>query len=165
MRILSSRANIAILLPLLLLLPLAVWCGGDIQREPSPPADRTPADTARADDRISIRVAGILVRVRVSQRPEELEQGLKLIENLAPDEGMLFLFETQKILHFWMQDTPLPLSVAFIDKSGRIVDIQQMEPLNEKTIHTSRQKALYALEMNAGWFREHGVKVGDTVEF
>ncbi|MFC1683032.1 DUF192 domain-containing protein [Candidatus Zixiibacteriota bacterium] len=154
-----------ILLPLLLLLPLVVRCGGGAQREPSPGTDRAPADSARVDDRISIRVAGILVRVRVSQRPEELEQGLKLIENLAPDEGMLFVFEKQKILHFWMQDTPLPLSVAFIDKSGRIVDIQQMEPLNDKTIHTSRQKALYALEMNAGWFQKHGVKVGDVVEF
>jgi uncharacterized membrane protein (UPF0127 family) len=110
-------------------------------------------------------VAGIPVRVRVSQTPEELEQGLKLIEELEPDEGMLFVFDQQRILRFWMQDTPLPLSVAFIDKGGRIVDIQQMEPLNEKTIHISRQKALYALEMNAGWFQEHGVKVGDGVEF
>ena len=137
---------------------------GAIGLSSSPSRDPAPAGSARADDRISIRVAGIPVLVRVSQRPEELD-GLKFTEVLAPDEGMVFVFEEQKILHFWMQDTPLPLSVAFIDRSGRIVDIQQMEPLNEESIHTSRHQALYALEMNAGWFQEHGIKVGDVVEF
>jgi hypothetical protein len=86
-------------------------------------------------------------------------------ESLPPDEGMLFVFEREQILSFWMKNTPLPLSVAFIDRKGRIVEIRRMEPLDEDTRHTSRRPAMYALEMNAGWFQEHQVKVGDSVEF
>lgn len=112
-----------------------------------------------------IDVAGNPVRVRVSETLQERQRGLMFIESLPPDEGMLFVFEREQILSFWMKNTPLPLSVAFIDRKGRIVEIRRMEPLNEETLHTSRRPALYALEMNAGWFEKHQVKVGDRVEF
>jgi uncharacterized membrane protein (UPF0127 family) len=164
MMILQRRGLFVLLLPLLL--PLAMGCGGDSREQSAPRVGQTaPPDTAAADDRVVIKVGGRPIRVRISQTPEEMERGLMFTEELPDDEGMLFVFEREKVLHFWMKNTLLPLSVAFIDKRGRIVEIERMDPLDEETAHSSRLPALYALEMNAGWFQEHGVKVGDRVEF
>jgi len=79
------------------------------------------------------------------------------------EHGMLFVYERPRKLGFWMKNTYLPLSIAFIDASGTIISIQDMEPLDEETIHRSPGPALWALEMNQGWFAEHGVSVGDMV--
>jgi len=149
------------LLILLLILPA---CGKDEQQEPSPRLNQTSQIPSSAEG-IVIRVAGTPVRVRVSETPGDRERGLMFTESLPPGEGMLFVFEREQVLSFWMKNTPLPLSVAFINKAGRILEIRQMQPLDEETLHISRQPAMYALEMNAGWFEKHGVKVGDRVEF
>jgi uncharacterized membrane protein (UPF0127 family) len=76
---------------------------------------------------------------------------------------MLFVFEQEQILAFWMKDTLIPLSIAYIDAEGRIVDIQDMQPLDE-TDHLSAEPAQYALEVNQGFFEGRGVMVGDIVE-
>lgn len=151
-----------------LLLPLLLACGEDGRQDSAPGMDKIPQiaeDSPPADGRVIILVAGRPVPVRVSETPEDLQQGLMFTEDLPADEGMLFVFQRERILDFWMKNTPIPLSVAFIDRKGRIVAIERMEPLDEQTMHTSRVPAIYALEMNAGWFQEHGVKVGDMVEF
>jgi len=147
-----------------ILLLTLLACKGDGQQEISPQNDQVSQDRSEAQG-VVIDVAGNPVRVRVSETLQERQRGLMFIESLPPDEGMLFVFEREQILSFWMKNTPLPLSVAFIDRKGRIVEIRRMEPLNEETLHTSRRPALYALEMNAGWFEKHQVKVGDRVEF
>ncbi len=113
---------------------------------------------------VRITVAGHPVTVEVADDEEERQRGLMFRDSLPDSHGMLFVYEDQKLLSFWMRNTRIPLDVAFIDRSGRIVDIQQMEPMTDDT-HTSRAPALYALEMRLGWFEEHGVEVGDTVEF
>ena len=76
---------------------------------------------------------------------------------------MLFVFEQEQILAFWMKDTLIPLSIAYIDAEGRIVDIQDMQPLDE-TDHLSAEPAQYALEVNQDFFERRGVMVGDVVE-
>jgi uncharacterized membrane protein (UPF0127 family) len=126
--------------------------------------DQVSQDQSAAQG-VVIKVAGNPVRVQVSETLGERQRGLMFTESLPADQGMLFVFEREQILSFWMKNTPLPLSVAFIDRKGRIVEIRRMEPLDEDTLHTSRRPAMYALEMNAGWFQEHQVKVGDSVEF
>jgi uncharacterized membrane protein (UPF0127 family) len=63
----------------------------------------------------------------------------------------------------WMKNTPVPLSVAFIDEKGRILNIEDMQPLTENA-HASRGPAAYSLEMNKGWFAKRGIKAGDRVE-
>lgn len=85
-------------------------------------------------------------------------------KHLGRDEGMLFIFETEDYHGFWMKDTILPLSIAFIDKGSRIVSITDMRP---KTLdsHLPSAPILYALEMNQGWFSSHGIKPGDVVRF
>jgi uncharacterized membrane protein (UPF0127 family) len=77
--------------------------------------------------------------------------------------GMLFVFGRERDLSFWMRNTLIPLSIAYISADGRIVDIQDMEPLDE-TSHPSAEPAKYALEVNQGFFAERGVEVGDEVE-
>jgi uncharacterized membrane protein (UPF0127 family) len=76
---------------------------------------------------------------------------------------MLFVYEREGMLSFWMKNTRLPLSIAFIDKNGRIVDIQDMQPFSLES-HISAYPARYALEMNRGWFAKEGIKVGDLVK-
>jgi uncharacterized membrane protein (UPF0127 family) len=77
---------------------------------------------------------------------------------------MLFIFETEDYHGFWMKDTFVPLSIAFIDKDGRIVGITDMKPMTLDS-HVPPRPILYALEMNKGWFSLHRIKVGDIVRF
>ena len=82
---------------------------------------------------------------------------------LAENAGMLFVFDREQQLSFWMRNTLIPLSIAYIDAEERIIDIQDMQPLDE-TRHPSAEPAMYALEVNQGFFEECGVGVGDGVE-
>ena len=104
------------------------------------------------------------IRVEVAKTPEERSHGLMGRKHLGKDEGMLFIFETEDYHGFWMKDTLIPLSIAFIDKDGRIVWITDMKPLTLNS-HVPPKPILYALEMNKGWFSSCGIKVGDAVRF
>jgi hypothetical protein len=83
--------------------------------------------------------------------------------SLQRDHGMLFVFDSPQPQAFWMKNTYIPLSIAFIGADGRILNIEDMAPRTENT-HPSRGAALYALEMKKGWFAERGIGVGDRVE-
>ena len=89
--------------------------------------------------------------------------GLMYRFSLNPDSGMLFVFGTPQPMTFWMKNTYVPLSIAFIDADGRIVNIEDMAPQTEAT-HGSRGLALYALEMKKGWFGANGIGPGDRVD-
>ena len=84
--------------------------------------------------------------------------------SLQPDHGMLFVFERPEPLGFWMKNTYIPLSIAFIDASGRILNIEDMAPQTETHALVARDPRLYALEMRKGWFVERGIRPGDRVE-
>lgn len=114
--------------------------------------------------KIPLYVKGKEIWVEVARTPEERAIGLMGRTKLGKDEGMLFVFEEEGYHSFWMKDTLLPLSIAFIDKEGRIVWIVDMKPLTV-TSHTPPKPILYALEMTQGWFKKNGVKVGDFVRF
>jgi len=105
------------------------------------------------------------VRVEVADTEPERELGLMGRTALGEDRGILFVFDEEQELSFWMKDTLIPLSVAFMDSEGRIVDIQDMKPLDEDPPYTvSAEPAQYALEVNKGFFEERGIKVGDSAE-
>ena len=95
--------------------------------------------------------------------PAEQQTGLMNRFSLKPDHGMLFIYEQPQPLAFWMRNTYVALSIAFIGGDGRIVDIQDMQPQTEDT-HWSRVPAQFALEMKKGWFAERGIVAGDTVK-
>jgi hypothetical protein len=104
------------------------------------------------------------IRVEVAKTPEERGKGLMGRKHLGKDEGMLFIFETEDYHGFWMKDTLIPLSIAFIDREGCIVKITDMKPLMLES-HSPPKPILYSLEMNKGWFSENGIKAGDIVKF
>ena len=82
--------------------------------------------------------------------------------SLAPDHGMLFVFAQSEPLAFWMKNTFVPLSIAYIDATGVIVNIVDMKPHDEST-YPSAGPAMFALEMKQGWFKERGIVAGDKV--
>jgi uncharacterized membrane protein (UPF0127 family) len=100
------------------------------------------------------------LRVEVADEPAEWERGLMGRASLGEDEGMLFVFPSDVGYPFWMQNTPLPLSIAFIAADGRMVDLQDMEPLSTD-LHFPAANYRYALEVNRGYFVRHGLAVGD----
>ena len=102
--------------------------------------------------------------VEVAKTPAERAKGLMGRSHLGQKEGMFFIFEGEDYHAFWMKDTRISLSIAFIDKSGRIVEIADMKPLSLDS-HSPPKPILYALEMKKGWFSANGVKVGDMVRF
>ncbi len=102
--------------------------------------------------------------VEVAKTPAERAKGLMGRKHLGQEEGMFFIFETEDYHAFWMKDTLIPLSIAFIDKSGRIVEIADMKPLSLDS-HSPPKPVLYTLEMKKGWFSMNGIKVGDIVRF
>jgi hypothetical protein len=83
-------------------------------------------------------------------------------KDLGPRDGMIFVFDRDDHLSFWMKDTPTPLSIAFLSKEGKVLEIDDMRPFSESIVR-SRFSARYALEMRQGAFTEIGVKEGDTV--
>jgi uncharacterized protein len=86
-------------------------------------------------------------------------QGLMYRESLGPNAGMLFIFDEPAIHCMWMKNTLIPLSVAFMDANGVILNIADMKPQTEES-HCASKPALLALEMTRGWFAEHGIKPG-----
>lgn len=102
--------------------------------------------------------------VEVARTPEERARGLMGRKNLGKDEGMLFIFDSEDYHGFWMKDTSIPLSIAFIDKEGRIVEIREMEPFSLES-HLPSKPILYALEMRRGWFKMNRIKEGDFIRF
>jgi hypothetical protein len=114
---------------------------------------------------VRVVVKGHVLTIELATTPEARSCGLSLRDSLPANRGMLFVYAEPEILTFWMKNTRMPLSIAFIDTAGRIVSIQKMNPFPITTIYASPVPALYALEVNQGWFEENGVGVGDVVEF
>ncbi len=102
------------------------------------------------------------VYVEIAATVPAREFGLMKRKSMPQDQGMLFIYPDADRRSFWMKDTLIPLSLAYISKDGRIFQIVDMEPLDE-TSHPSTGAAQYVLEVNQGWFRKNGVRVGDTV--
>jgi len=114
--------------------------------------------------KIHIYINNKEIWVELAKTPEERNRGLMGRRHLKKDEGMLFVFEREDYHGFWMKDTPIPLSIAFIDREGRIIKIEDMEPFTLNT-HFPSIPVLYALEMRKGWFSSNGIKEGDIVRF
>ena len=111
----------------------------------------------------TLTINGQKVVAEVVSTPEQRATGLMNRFSLQPDHGMLFVFEQPQPLGFWMKNTFIPLSIAFIDVDGKIVNIEDMRPQDEST-HWSRGVALYALEMKQGWFAGKKIAAGDVIK-
>jgi uncharacterized protein len=114
------------------------------------------------------RTAGIQIKdypvtVELAVAEQEKNCGLSLRDALPEDHGMLFVYFEDRMMTFWMKDTRIPLSIAFLDVNGYILNILEMQALDTNTLHQSAGPARYALEMSAKWFEKHHIKAGDRV--
>jgi len=111
----------------------------------------------------TLTAGGRTIKAEVADDDAERSAGLMFRENLGPDAGMLFIMPTIGPAGFWMKNTRIPLSIAFIDPQGTILEIHDMEPQSEKVVSSVFPKIAYALEMEKGWFARNGILPGTRV--
>ena len=99
------------------------------------------------------------IRAEVARTPEERSIGLMFRKTMPTNDGMLFVFEQPGVQCFWMKNTLLPLSAAFVADDGTIVNIEDMKPQTLDS-HCSAKPVRYVLEMNQGWFKKKGLAAG-----
>ncbi len=116
----------------------------------------------KTGDTVQLLIGRDTLKVEVVADSASRRRGLMDRFELAPNGGMLFVFPKEGILSFWMKRTFIPLSIAFLDSSGVIVGIDQMEPLSLES-HISPRPSKFALEVPLGWFEERGINAGDSV--
>ena len=119
----------------------------------------TPAAAATT---ITLKIAGHPLKAELAATDAERSKGLMFREKMGKDEGMVFVFDEPGYHSMWMRNTLIPLSVAFLDKDGAILNILDMEPKTEE-VHSSAGPARYAVETNKGWFAAKKIKAGDKV--
>lgn len=112
---------------------------------------------------ISLNAGLYVIRAEVANTFETRARGLMYRESLGPNQGMLFVFPAVERHCMWMKNTPLPLSVAFIDERGEVVSVSEMAPHTE-TPHCAAKPARFALEMSKGWFAAKGVRAGSKIQ-
>ena len=103
-----------------------------------------------------------IVKAEIAEKPEDRNHGFMERKNIPDGTGMLFIFERDQTLSFWMKNTPHPLSIAYIDSKGKIRNIFDMNPYSTDSI-ISTVSVRYALEVPQGWYKKNGITEGDTV--
>ncbi len=138
----------------LVALPLCLLLASGCAEPAGPQPQRLPT--------VPIIVNGRSILVEIARTPEQRAMGMMYRKTLGPDEGMLFVSPHAEYQNFYMKDTFVPLSIAFLDDDGVIINLDRMEPLSLRT-HRSRLPCRLVLEMPAGWFAAEGLKEGDTI--
>lgn len=109
--------------------------------------------------RVTLSAGMHLINAQLAATPEQRTIGLMFRQEMPANEGMLFVFEQHAGQCFWMKNTLLPLTAAFVADDGTIVNLADMKPQTQDS-HCSAQPVRYVLEMNLGWFAKRGVKAG-----
>ena len=138
---------------LLLVAILAVMAG--------PLAALTPAQPELP--KIALTIRDLRLEAEVADDPDEKTIGLMGRKELAEGQGMLFVFSRPQPMGFWMKDTLIPLSIAYLNAEGFIREIHDMQPLEENAIPSVFGDLVYALEVPQGWFAKNGIMAGDKV--
>jgi uncharacterized membrane protein (UPF0127 family) len=125
-----------------------VSLGAQAQSGPQPKLPTTPLT-------IGIHV----VQAELAVTPEQQATGMMFRTRMGTNEGMLFVNDDAGVRCFWMRNTLIPLTIAFIDDDGTIVNLADMKPMSEQS-HCSLRPVRFALEMNQGWFAKRGIKAG-----
>ena len=112
------------------------------------------------DERIEIQVGQVSARVELASTGDARRQGLMGRRSLGQDQGMLMVFPHERTIQIWMLNMEMPIDIGFFDHNGVLLDWRSMEPDGGKRIYASPAPALYALEMNQGWFNRHGLQLG-----
>jgi uncharacterized membrane protein (UPF0127 family) len=112
----------------------------------------------------AVSIKGNHLTVELAYTPAARACGLSKRWHLSKNNGMLFVYPKQSRQSYWMKNTHIPLSIAFIDRTGKIINIQKMKPDQTHEKYRALMPFWYALEVNQGWFKQHGIEAGDVVE-
>jgi uncharacterized membrane protein (UPF0127 family) len=140
--------------------PVAVFalltaCGNHEAKPAAPPKS--------VDDRFAIGLGAHLVKLQLAILPHEMQQGLMYRKSMGPDEGMIFLYDRPQQMSFWMRNTELPLDIGYFDSDGKLKEVYPLYPHDERPVQSLGARQ-FAVEMNQGWFRSHGIKAGDAID-
>ena len=136
---------------------LALACSYAQAQNAAPPAPQTDLPIAQ------LKLGKSHLRAQIAESDRERAIGLMSRTSLAKDEGMLFIFPERGVQCFWMRNTLIPLSAAFIADDGRIVNLADMQPLSDDA-HCSNQPVRYVLEVQQGWFAQADIKANSKVK-
>ncbi len=157
----SGRARPVFFAALLLCAAGTLFPAHWAQADPS--ASETKAAKTTSLEKITLKLASQTIEVEVADNEQSRSRGLMYRHSMAADDGMLFVFEYPHQPCFWMKNTYLPLSIAFITAQGSISSMHDMQPKSTDT-HCPSEPILYALEMNQGWFEKNGLRIGDKIK-
>lgn len=152
--VLSAPARLTLFSIRSLLLAAAMATGW--AQAPAMAQDAAPQMNLR---RIDLTAGMYRIDTQLAQTPQQREIGLMFRKEMPQQEGMLFIFEVPGVQCFWMRNTILPLTAAFVADDGTIVNLADMKPMSEDS-HCSAKPVRYVLEMNQGWFDKRGIKAG-----
>jgi uncharacterized membrane protein (UPF0127 family) len=150
---------------LITLVPLPAGCDSGT---PSPRASggADPDLPQRAQSRLptlKLWLGAEEIAAEIARTPDQIQTGMMFRTSLGEREGMLFVFPRPRQQSFWMKNVTVPLTCAYIDPEGTILEIHDMEPGEEKPIFSTSRRIQYVLEMNRGWFERHGIGKGVTI--
>jgi uncharacterized membrane protein (UPF0127 family) len=138
-------------------------CGTAAAQSGTVPTAELEAGEPQTDlPREELRIAMYRLDVQIASTSQEREIGLMFRKTMAPYEGMLFIFEQPSMQCFWMKNTLLPLTAAFVADDGTIVNLVDMDPLTTNS-HCSKKPVRYVLEMGQGWFAKRGIVAGTKI--
>ena len=113
----------------------------------------------------TLSINGHELTVELATTAASLRCGLAFRDDLAADHGMLFVLDQDRSVRFWMKDTRIPLSIAYLDNEGIIINLADMDPRDPERLYPSGVPVRYALETNRGWFAAQAIRPGDRAEF
>ncbi len=114
---------------------------------------------------VTLRVGEGIIKAKMARNSKERAKGLSSAEYLPENEGMLFVLPENRKAVFHMRGVHIPLTIAFIDGEGKLLEIRNMEPGRPEISYASPQDTRFALEVNQGWFERNRVREGDSVQF
>jgi len=123
-----------------------------------------PLAPATSQTYFPVPIAGNDLQVQLALKPAEQQKGLMYRDSLAPDHGMLFLFEQPDQRGFWMRNTGIPLDLAYFDASGTLLEVHKLFPYNENPVRSTSRDVLIAVETNRGWFAANGLEPGARID-
>lgn len=123
----------------------------------------TPVAEFGIETRFPVRMGQVLAQLRIAATDLEKARGLMGVTRLEEAEGMVFMYDAESQMRFWMKDTPLDLDIAFVARDGTVLEVRTMTAGDTETTSSQSDQVRFAVEMRAGWFGHFGVKPGDHV--
>lgn len=116
------------------------------------------------NDYVELKLNDYSLFVEVAKTDKEREVGLMNRDSLGSNKGMIFVFDSEKRVSFWMKNTRIPLSIAYIGKDGTIYEVYDLKPYSLEPVPSQRSSILYALEVNHGYFKKVGIGPGSKID-